>query len=218
MPDITNPYDAVIADLEAKRAEIDAAVRLMKKLRDRIGMSVADDAGSGWKDEIQLALGAENDIPSDAFFGMTIADAAVKYLGKWTNRKPQSTKAIIEALGRGGLKGKAYPTVYGILNRRKEREASRSKKHQAVKDRDQHKTKPTKHQATKDRDHTRHDAKLGKPKTTVDRHQAKREKKADLKKAKSTKRTHAKAASKDSKTAKKPKALPKQPTRKRRTH
>ena len=122
MPDITNPYDAVIADLEAKRAEIDAAVRLMKKLRDRIGMSVADDAGSGWKDEIQLALGAENDIPSDAFFGMTIADAAVKYLGKWTNRKPQSTKAIIEALGRGGLKGKAYPTVYGILNRRKERE------------------------------------------------------------------------------------------------
>ena len=90
MPDITNPYDAVIADLEAKRAEIDAAVRLMKKLRDRIGMSVADDAGSGWKDEIQLALGAENDIPSDAFFGMTIADAAVKYLGKWTNRKPQS--------------------------------------------------------------------------------------------------------------------------------
>jgi hypothetical protein len=60
-------------------------------------------------------------IPSDAFFNLSIGDAAVKFL-KMVNRKPQGTKVIKEAFERGGLKGKSYATVYSVLNRRQTQE------------------------------------------------------------------------------------------------
>jgi len=123
MPEFTNPYDAVIADLEAKRAEIDNALQLMKRLRDGVGTGLAPITAVA----VGLPVGRSGDhdlslIPTDAFFNMTIGDAAVKFLEEFSMHRPQNTKTIIEALAAGGLKGKAYPTVYGILNRRAERQ------------------------------------------------------------------------------------------------
>src|SRR5439155_23434168 len=60
-------------------------------------------------------------ISSDAFFDLSIGDAAVKFL-KMVNRKPQNTNVIVEAFERGGLKGKTYASVYGVLNRRQKTE------------------------------------------------------------------------------------------------
>ena len=56
-------------------------------------------------------------IEKDTFFNMSIADAAAKFL-MMSNRKPQPTNAIIEAMEKGGLKRSAYQTVYSILSRR----------------------------------------------------------------------------------------------------
>jgi hypothetical protein len=115
-----NPYDAAIADIESRIAELNAALLVVKKLRD----------GSTGKASPQAKMatstangGDDNEIRSDSFFKLTIADAAIKFLRKWAGRTPQSTKAIIAALDRGGLKGKGYQTVYKILTRRaKEKE------------------------------------------------------------------------------------------------
>src|SRR5689334_11990381 len=110
MTDFTNPYDAVIADLEAKRAEIDSAIQVMKRLRDTMGSAPRVEAQT-----IQVAYAGVSDIPRDAFFGMTIVDAALKFL-RMVGRTPQPTKTIIEAFDQGGLKNKNYGTVYGVLN------------------------------------------------------------------------------------------------------
>jgi hypothetical protein len=110
-----NPYDAAIADIESRIAELQTALLLMKKLRD----------GSTGKASPQPKMvaptansGDDKEIRSDSFFKLTIADAAVKYLRKWADRTPQSTKTIIDALARGGLRGKGYQTVYKTLVRR----------------------------------------------------------------------------------------------------
>jgi hypothetical protein len=114
MPEITNPLDAAIAHLEQQKAEIDALIQSIKRFRDSGGLPSVPVG------QQLLATGNAVDldsIPSDAFFGLTIVDAAIKYL-HMVGRKPQSTNAIIEAFERGALKGKNYSTVYGVLNRR----------------------------------------------------------------------------------------------------
>lgn len=113
-------YDAVIADIESQIADLNTALKAIKRIRQLgvgIGTTVRDvpSPSSG----IDTPTLSENDeIRSDAFFRLTIAEAAVKYLRRWAGRKPQPTKAIIDALARGGLKGKGYQTVYKTLVRR----------------------------------------------------------------------------------------------------
>ena len=122
MPDINNPYDAVIADLEAKRSEIDAAIALMKRLKDTVGAAPSTSVPFSVSGAYMGGTTDLSTIPSDAFFGLTIADAAIKFLAQWGGRKPQNTNTIIDALEHGGLKRAAYTTVYGILNRRAKRQ------------------------------------------------------------------------------------------------
>jgi hypothetical protein len=124
MAELTNAYDLVIADLEAKRAQIDQAIEMMKRLKETMsgistavaGVTASVPAPSNGQQPFDIAR-----IASDAFFGLSIGDAAVKFL-KMVNRKPQNTKKIIEAFERGGLKGKTYASVYGVLNRRQDQE------------------------------------------------------------------------------------------------
>src|SRR5258708_29443646 len=114
--EFATPYDAAIASLEAERDEIERALEVMHKFRAR-----HEQGGGLFSRSTPMASGAigdDEDIASDTFFGMTIADAAVKFLSKWAGRKPQPTNAIIDALERGGLKRSVYTTVYGILSRR----------------------------------------------------------------------------------------------------
>jgi len=127
MPELMNPYDLVIADLEAKRAQIDAAIETMKGLKEMMaGISPVVSGGVFYNPppingpQQPQPFDMEK-ISSDAFFNLSIGDAAAKFL-KMVNRKPQGTKIIIEAFERGGLKGKSYASVYSVLSRRQNQE------------------------------------------------------------------------------------------------
>jgi hypothetical protein len=134
MPEIPNAYDAVIADLELRRTQLDSAIDMMKRLKESVsswggiaipigaGLGIGSGTISGTGTITEAPFSESENIPSDAFFGMTIADAAVKYLDKWASRKPQSTNTIVDALERGGQKRSKYTTVYGILSRRAKKE------------------------------------------------------------------------------------------------
>jgi len=86
-------YEAAIANLEAERDEIN---RLIDGLRRR---SARAD-GVPFVPSTRTAEEAE--IQHDSFFGMTVADAAKKYLSM--KKASQSTADIAAALERGGLK------------------------------------------------------------------------------------------------------------------
>ena len=87
-----NEYDAVIADLEAQRAEIDMTIAV---LRRRAGQS-PDGGGSPGGREIHSAT----------FLNKSIPEAARMYL-EMCNKRPQKTEQIAEALQRGGMTTKA---------------------------------------------------------------------------------------------------------------
>lgn len=119
---IKTPFDAAITELEAQIAERNSALQVLKRLRDSAGgsngTSIKASSLRGAVIEVGTPPWDDSEIRSDAFFKMTIAEAAIKFLRKWAGRTPQSTKAIIAALDRGGIKGKGYQTVYKILTRR----------------------------------------------------------------------------------------------------
>jgi hypothetical protein len=115
MPEIKNPLDAAIAHLELQKADIDALIKNIKRFRDSGGLPPMPSGSHPLATDSSEGSGT---IPTDAFFKLTIADAAIKFLRKWAGRTPQPTKAIIAALDRGGIKGKNYQTVYKVLTRR----------------------------------------------------------------------------------------------------
>jgi hypothetical protein len=111
-------WDAVLADIEAQIAELQSAAKTIKKIRDLgVGLGRVENAPYQMR-ESELGRETTDELRSDAFFKMTIAEATIKFLRKWANRTPQSTKAIIAALARGGIRDKNYQTVYKILTRR----------------------------------------------------------------------------------------------------
>lgn len=87
-----NEYDAVIADLEAQRAELDL---LIAGLRKRAGMSPDGGGGPGGRE-----------IHSATFLGKTIPEAARIYLDM-CNKRPQKVEDIAAALQKGGMTSKA---------------------------------------------------------------------------------------------------------------
>ena len=113
MTDNNDPYETVLNDLRAQRAEIDAAIAAIERLRgnkpDPSRMTQAVPMGQNT---------ARFDIPQDAFFGLTILEAAKKYLS--TMKRPQATQQIVEALRNGGLTSSSRTlkqTVYSVLRR-----------------------------------------------------------------------------------------------------
>lgn len=106
-------YEAVLKDLETRRSGLDKAIEAIKNIIAQGGSVSASGEGSNQGENIE----------SHTFFGMGIGDAAKKYLTMM--RKPQSTKAIIEALERGGLTHTSknfYGTVFTVLSRREKNE------------------------------------------------------------------------------------------------
>lgn len=96
----TSPYDLVIADLEAKRDQFNSMIEQLKILRSSampIGTAVP----------VSPAVRPVNDqeISHDAFFQMTIPDAARKYLTIVKRTKPMTE--IIDSILKGGLKSSA---------------------------------------------------------------------------------------------------------------
>ena len=103
-------YAAVLADLEAKRGQIDAAIAVIRAL---IGTGATNGAGeigssgdSGAEAGTPLPLAASraqpatNGIASDAFFKLSTSAAIKKYLSMV--KRPQTAKAIADALHAGG--------------------------------------------------------------------------------------------------------------------
>jgi hypothetical protein len=86
-------YEAVLADLRVKRASLDAAIAAIEQLQTVGGMSSEATALPKTIDP--------SSIPDDAFFGLSVVDAAKKYLT--IVKRKQSVKEIADALDRGGL-------------------------------------------------------------------------------------------------------------------
>ncbi|MFZ0731336.1 MAG: hypothetical protein WAM79_03320 [Candidatus Sulfotelmatobacter sp.] len=103
-------YKAVVADLLAKRARIDAALIAIQEFAERDG-----DDGSSPKEKLKEII-----LPvSREYRGMTIAAATLKFLR--TVGKPQLTGDISRALKMGGIGSTSknmYRTVYNTLNNR----------------------------------------------------------------------------------------------------
>ncbi|MGA2559682.1 MAG: hypothetical protein ABSF17_08390 [Terracidiphilus sp.] len=99
MSETPNPYDLVIADLENKRDQINAAIEMLRALSSTGAIALPLPASPS------KALNSEADIPRDAFFGMTIPEAAKKYLS--IAKVTKSNADLCAALLRGGFKTQA---------------------------------------------------------------------------------------------------------------
>jgi hypothetical protein len=84
-------YGAVLADMEAKRDALSTAIENMRRW--------LGSASPGIAQPTQRGNGAE--IPSDAFFSLSIPEAIKKYLGMVKGKK--TTNDIAEALEKGGI-------------------------------------------------------------------------------------------------------------------
>jgi hypothetical protein len=110
-----NPFEAAIAALEARRtlvnAEIDADIAKLREIAER-----SASAGVVLSARASIGMSAQV-IAKDTFYNMTLPEAAKKYLAM-SNKKPQSTNAIIDVLAKGGLKRTTYGSMYASLSRR----------------------------------------------------------------------------------------------------
>jgi hypothetical protein len=107
-------YQAVLEDLRARRASLDAAIEALEQLNGTPGGNTTGTT---------VSSASSSTLRSDAFFGMGIGDAAVKYLG--IVKAPKNIGQITAALGQGGLTHTSknfYNTVFTALQRRVENE------------------------------------------------------------------------------------------------
>lgn len=103
-------YHKVLADMEAKRDAMNVAIEGM-----RLMLGLASGSGGAALSPITGELLIEN----GAFFGMSIQDAAEKYL-RMTPRVLRATKEIADALEEGGFDTSSkrfFNTVYNSLSR-----------------------------------------------------------------------------------------------------
>jgi hypothetical protein len=106
-------YEAVLADLEAKKSELERAIATIRGVMGLAATGPADPTKGG------PGGGGGHPVPEGGdFLGMSIPEATKAHLIR--TRKPLSTKAIMSALERGGLPPSKYATVYGVLRRRSE--------------------------------------------------------------------------------------------------
>jgi hypothetical protein len=109
-------YDAVIADLEARRDQLTSMIETLKQMKV-LGAPLPPTVGAGGVVRSQI----DTDIAHDAFFQMPIPDAVKKYLGMVKQTKPLGV--LCDALLAGGLKTAATnfkETVRSIINRNAE--------------------------------------------------------------------------------------------------
>jgi hypothetical protein len=107
-------YEAVIADLEAKRTALDSVISSLRQLLASGALIAAGVSGG----TVAGKPVDPSNIRDDAFFGLSIGDAAKRFL-EMVKRK-QSVKEIADALERGGLphtSSNFVNTVGTMLNR-----------------------------------------------------------------------------------------------------
>jgi hypothetical protein len=102
-------YEAVLADLENRKAQLEAAIAGIRLVMGQPGTAPSGPGGGG--------SGYSGGAPAhDAFIGMSIPEAAKKHLT--AVRKKLSTQDLMAAMEAGGLPPSKYSTVYAILRRR----------------------------------------------------------------------------------------------------
>jgi hypothetical protein len=107
-----DPYAVVLADLRAKRAQIDQAIQAIESLRG-IGGTVGVGAAPTGEDQVPIQAEA------GVYLGMSIAEAARKLLA--SRKRAMGTSDILTGLTAGGLAlSSADPinTVSAVLGRR----------------------------------------------------------------------------------------------------
>jgi hypothetical protein len=90
-----SPFDSAIAEVEARIEALHTTLETLRQLRAQAGAAIPQGAS-------RATGGGESEVQHDSFFGMTIGDAAKKYLN--FVKATRSTADIGGALERGGLK------------------------------------------------------------------------------------------------------------------
>ena len=99
-------YTEVLADLERRKAELEAAIVAIRRLANLPATPV-----------VQLTPQPVAEAPrAFPFLGMTIPEAAIAHLR--AAQRPLSTYEVIAGLKQGGLRDSNYQTVYQVLRRR----------------------------------------------------------------------------------------------------
>jgi hypothetical protein len=109
-------YSSVLADLEARRAVLDAAIAGVRQLLGQVGESKASASPQG-----ATMADLPQDVAPGVFHGLSISEAAKKYL-QMTKTKHKTT-AICDALRAGGIESASksfYGNVFTSLKRNKE--------------------------------------------------------------------------------------------------
>lgn len=127
-------YQAVLADLEAKREQLDAAIA---GIRVMLGVSESDAAGAGEPAKTSGGTKASGVVAAngtvvatDTFFGLSTSQAVRKFLSM--TKRPQAPRAIADALHHGGQvhavdQKTAYTNVYTALKRGKDSDFSQTR-------------------------------------------------------------------------------------------
>lgn len=110
-------YAAIIADLEAKRAALDATLAAFRTAQalGALGQS-GDTSGVTASTLVPSVSGGE--VPAGAFLGKSIPEAAKLYLA--IVKRKQTSREIADALKNGGIESTAkhfYGNVHAILDR-----------------------------------------------------------------------------------------------------
>ena len=98
-------YEPVIAEMKAQIEECERVIATLELMRSK-GPAVASKANSG------SATTTSGTFSKDAFFGMTIAEGAKKYLAGI--KRTATARAITEALLAGGLKSASKSPIENV--------------------------------------------------------------------------------------------------------
>jgi Adenosine deaminase z-alpha domain len=108
-------YGAIIADLEAKRAALDATLTAFRAAQALGALGQLGDASAA-STLVPSVSGGE--VPAGAFLGKSIPEAAKLYLA--IVKRKQTSREIADALKNGGIESTAknfYGNVHAILDR-----------------------------------------------------------------------------------------------------
>ncbi|HET9839314.1 MAG TPA: hypothetical protein VFR84_13865 [Candidatus Angelobacter sp.] len=108
-PPIPINYQAVLADLEAKRVELDSAIAAIKVLLRQTGLMAATAP-------VLPRISSLSEVPPNAFAGLSISRSVRRLLEMMQRRL--SVAEILRGLEAGGLKRNKYRNVYSILRGR----------------------------------------------------------------------------------------------------
>jgi hypothetical protein len=103
MAEQPNAYDAVIADLRAKRDQIDQAIGLLEALREGVSVPAMNvgQAATGISALIGYATDKDGEIAAGTFHGMSIEAAAKKLLQ--VRKRTMTAQELAQSLRAGGL-------------------------------------------------------------------------------------------------------------------